>query len=102
MRTSCWQMVEPPETSSPAERFWMAARTMPRKSMHGFVQKVWSSAATWACTRIWGISSNGTTRRCSAAKLASSTPSAETTVDPSLSSKFSRSDGFGRPVVNEA
>ena len=58
---------------------------MPLKSMHGLVQKVWSSAATWASTSSCGISSNGTTSRCSAAKVASSTPSAEMTREPSSS-----------------
>ena len=48
MRTSCWQIVLAPSTVSPAWKFWSTARTMLRKSTHGFVQNVWSSAATWA------------------------------------------------------
>ena len=102
MRTSCWQMVEAPDTCSPAVRFCSAARTMPRKSMHGLSQKVLSSAATWASIRSCGISSNGTTSRRSAAKVASSTPSAETTRDPSSRVKFSRSSTGGRPLVYAA
>ncbi len=38
LRTSCWQMVEAPDTTSPAETFWSRARTMARGSTHGFSQ----------------------------------------------------------------
>ena len=48
MRTNRWQMVEAPATVCEAEKFCSAARTIPLKSMHGLVQKVWSSAATCA------------------------------------------------------
>ena len=102
MRTSCWQMVDAPDTVSEAEKFCSAARTIPLKSMHGLVQKVRSSAATCASAITCGILSKESTRRSSAAKVASSTPSADMTLDPWLSSKSSSWDGSGRPLAYDA
>ena len=99
MRTSCWQIVEAPDTVSPAWKFWRKARTMLRKSMHGLFQKLWSSAATCASIMTCGMSSNGISRRSSMANVASSMPSAESTVEPCARSKSSISSTGGRPLV---
>jgi hypothetical protein len=75
---------------------------MALKSMHGFVQKFWSSAATCASAITCGILSKVSTRRSSAAKVASSTPSADITLEPWLSSKCSSCDGSGNPLAYDA
>jgi len=48
--TSCWEMVDPPCSISPAVRFFSAARATAGRSTPSLVQKVLSSVATTAST----------------------------------------------------
>ncbi len=49
LRTSCWVIVEPPSTVSPASRFFSAARAMPSGSIPPCSKKRSSSIATVPC-----------------------------------------------------